>query len=221
MKNYNLPIELLDGIRSLPNFSRHYQLLKKYGADDYLNQLATWSGIGEGSDEATQLLHLVFRFGVSAFLDGCKAVHNAYMRTSRVRARIESMYSKYGRLYFVTLTLNDLCIAYDKFALLDYAKSALGDVSSMWVLNDDYGDTTNRLHFHAVVLADLYPIEMLDSLWPFGFVKVKRCSVDDVSDDIEINIRRIARYVTKLARHCVKDTTCKVYFSRKKKKRVE
>ena len=107
MKNYNLPVELLDGIRSLPNFSRHYQLLKKYGADDYLHKLATWSGIGAGSDEATHLLHLVYRFGVYAFLDGCKAVHNAYMRTTRVRARIDDMYSIYGRLYFVTLTLNN------------------------------------------------------------------------------------------------------------------
>lgn len=208
MKDYSLLDEsLLSAVRSLPHYQSWIKSLNRYGflglAERHYNSFTK-----EFNSDYLQFVHLVDKFGLEAVEYAVKAVHNAYMRTTRVRKRIRYIFDAFNQCAFITFTFSDDYIQYSFDSLLSYVKSTLRKISSCWVVNDDYGDKNNRLHFHACCSADLCDISSLSDLWKYGFVNVRFVNVAD--DDQ----RRVSRYMTKLARHATKFGTGKAWFSR-------
>lgn len=211
--------QLLGGIRSLSAYQEFSKFLRRYWSlSNILNVkpiLQEYRMLFD-DDSRHHFEALVIKYGEWAFIQGCKAVHNAYMRTTRVRQRIRLMRENFEKLYFVTFTINDEYINTftDDLKLgMDIVKKVLNCCSSVWVFNSDYGDKRGRLHFHACCPCDLADSSDLQCLWHFGIVDVKKVGFDD-SDE-----RKIARYQTKLARHAVKQSAFKVCYSRLKKKK--
>lgn len=216
----DLDEQLLDGIRSLPGYQDFSKFLRKYWS---LSNIINVKPILQeyrmlfDDDSRYHFESLVIKYGEWAFIQGCKAVHNAYMRTTRVRQRIQYIRDHFGDLYFVTFTIDDEYI--DTFTNdiklgMSLVKNTLNQCSSVWVFNSDYGDKRGRLHWHACCPCNLCCFSDLQCLWPYGIVNVKRVGNDECDE------RKIARYQTKLARHAVKQSAFKVCYSRLKKKKV-
>ena len=221
--------QLLGAVRSLNGYGRFAQFLRRNRCkvEKMRSAVPSFRAIGirfncnDFRDFATQddVMHfwrILDKYGIDTFLEGCKAVHNAYMRTTRVRQRIQYMRENFDRLYFVTFTIADMYI--DKYSDdlkngMDLVKRTLNSCSSVWVFNSDYGDKRGRLHWHACCPCDIADSTILKSLWPLGMVDVKVVGFDDADE------RKIARYQTKLARHAVKQSAFKVCYSRLKKKK--
>lgn len=203
----NITDELLSAVRSLFGYESYAQQLKKNG-NVYLDVLIKQGELFGLTDNEKQFLAILDKFGKNAFLEGARICKNAYARTSRAKKRIEYILTHFENSYFVTFTLNDeyVDLSFDTLALR--VKRVCKLFSSVWICNDDYGDKYGRLHFHAVMSDDKVSIDLLDTQWKFGFVKVEKIRIDEQSS------RRLARYVTKLARHAVKYSAGKNWYSR-------
>jgi hypothetical protein len=148
----------------------------------------------------------------------CDLILNADKeRRKRLRKRINLMFMQ-GRCYFVTLTFSDEVLSKTssrdrRIKVTRFLKS----ISKQYVGNVDYGKTTEREHYHAIILS-----EQLDNIqyhyfnqygwvcdaceqfamWSnIGFYTIKSCNKD------ENDIKKLASYVTKLTNHAIKETT--------------
>ena len=148
----------------------------------------------------------------------CDLIINADKeRRKRLRKRINSMFMQ-GRCYFVTLTFNDdfLSKTSPKDRRIKVTRF-LKIVSSQYVGNVDYGKTTEREHYHAIILSDKLDdiqyhyfkqygwvcddCEQFSQWSNIGFYTIKSCNKDE--DDI----KKLSSYVTKLTNHAIKETT--------------
>lgn len=121
-------------------------------------------------------------------------------RYSRLLKRI-SMFLETGTCYFVTLTWRDDILQDPKKpeeVRRRYVRRFLKKIAPLYIANIDFGDQTQREHYHAVIRTD-DPDEI--QTWPYGFVNVQKIRYDRKS------MEKISHYVTKLANHAKKDST--------------
>lgn len=141
------------------------------------------------------------------FNEALKIIESDRSRHKRLKNRIKHMLDK-GQCIFLTLTFRDdvLNNTSPRTRCL-YVKRFLKSLSTDYVANIDYGKKTEREHYHAVILADHYSQDS----WEYGFSKGKPI-VYNTEDPLPV-----AKYITKLTNHAVKET-CKrsqVIYSRR------
>lgn len=132
--------------------------------------------------------------------------------------------------YFVTFTLKPEKLNLDKTWVVRLLKQRLNELEpTKWILNDDYGDLNNRLHFHALVFTEYNLIDHkhvvrrkqhynLTTWDEYGFTQIKPINNEIDFDDLDKTTKRISKYIMKLTRHAQKGTTLKLWYSRNKNK---
>lgn len=134
------------------------------------------------------------------FKECIKINHATYSRTKRLKDRIESMLLS-GDCLFLTLTFNDSTLSSTsakerRVAVTRFLKL----FNSRYVANIDFGAKNNREHYHAVICSSSID---LNSWRKYGNINVKHVR----NRDIENDKTRLAKYISKLSNHCIKETT--------------
>lgn len=130
-------------------------------------------------------------------------------KTFRVRRKILSM-MVLGSCSFLTLTFtNDVLKNTSEETRRRYVSRFLKSISTDYVANIDWGDDTQREHYHAVVLGT----ELEMSGWDkYGFSNCKTVAINDNTT----NSSRMSKYIYKLSNHATKKSTQrkKIIYSR-------
>lgn len=129
-------------------------------------------------------------------------------RKRRIQKRIQR-YIQAGKGAFYTLTFRDDVLAStSEDTRRQYVRRWLSLNFKQYVANIDFGDKTEREHYHAVVnLED----GVLPEEWPHGFHKVQFVAFHGVDDT------RISKYMSKLTNHALKQSgqLKRIIYSRK------
>lgn len=122
----------------------------------------------------------------------------------RCRHRIEQMVLD-GNAWFVTLTFNDKTLERtSKDTRRQYVRRNLQKHFEIYVANIDYGTKKRREHYHALIYCQHDPTNEIKEFWDkYGFSKIEQ--VRTTEDDV----KRTIKYVVKLTRHALKETTSK------------
>lgn len=120
----------------------------------------------------------------------------------RCRHRIEQMVLD-GNAWFVTLTFSDKTLERtSKDTRRQYVRRNLQKHFEIYVANIDYGSINEREHYHALIYCQHDPTSEIKAFWDkYGFSKVEQ--VRTTEDDA----KRTIKYVVKLTRHALKETT--------------
>lgn len=134
-----------------------------------------------------------------------RKINNAtYHRTKRLQTRILK-YLLMGRCVFATLSFRDDVLSEtSKETRRRYVARFLKSISQYYVANIDYGKTTEREHYHAVIVID----KISRGSWSYGFDKYEKVRCDNLTD------LRLSKYISKLTNHAIKETTkrnCYIY----------
>ena len=125
-------------------------------------------------------------------------------RVNRLKKRIER-YLLNGECIWLTLTFTDDTLAKtSEETRRRYVARFLKTQSNCYIANIDYGKTTEREHYHAVVVGDYVD----RSKWIYGYSLTERIKNHDKTPV------KLAKYVSKLTNHAIKETTrrcCYIY----------
>lgn len=122
----------------------------------------------------------------------------------RCRHRIEQMVLD-GNAWFLTLTFNDKTLERtSKDTRRQYVRRNLQKHFEIYVANIDYGSKNEREHYHALIYCQHDPTSEIKAFWDkYGFSKIEQVRITE--DDV----KRTIKYVVKLTRHALKETTSK------------
>lgn len=132
-----------------------------------------------------------------------------YQRTIRLKKRIQEAVES-GSAYFITITFNNKTLENtNEQTRRKYVSRWLKSLSPFYVANIDYGETTEREHYHAVITSETKPPKS----WPYGFIDILKIKTTE-KDTI-----RISKYISKLTNHAIKHTTKgkRIIYSKKPK----
>ena len=143
----------------------------------------------------------VYRMMAQAFPEEWKEAYRvndaSYHRTKRLKERIKTMITS-GSCIFLTLTFrNDVLETTSQDTRKRYIKRALKTMSDKYIANIDYGSKKEREHYHAIVLCDKVSQEQ----WKYGNLDYERVRVHEEDSPV-----KIAKYITKLTNHAIKET---------------
>lgn len=134
-----------------------------------------------------------------------KILRADYQRRNRLKERITSMLSL-GQCLFLTFTFTDEVLEKTQPHIRrKYVQRFLKENCCQYVANIDYGDTTEREHYHAVVLCDYLEYNK----WPYGFSYVEKITRYASNE-------KLACYISKLTNHAIKESVkrCSLIYSR-------
>jgi len=118
--------------------------------------------------------------------------HARYKRKQRIQDKIESIVLN-GHGIFMTLTFTDEILdSTSEHTRRRYVARWCKENSSFYVANVDYGDKTNREHYHAVLEQGNF------TPWKYGHISRKL--VRSKSKDLT----KVSKYVSKLTNHAIK-----------------
>lgn len=131
-------------------------------------------------------------------LEEARRINNSnYKRVNRLKSRIERYLSK-GCCIWLTLTFDEPTLAKtSEETRRRYVSRFLKSQSNCYIANIDYGDSTEREHYHAVVLCDFVDMKS----WKYGFAYTER-----IKNHVKTSTK-ISKYVSKLCNHAIKETT--------------
>ena len=126
-------------------------------------------------------------------------------RDSRLKKRLENMLQK-EHTYFITFTIAPKNYGLNYNTYLRKIKEALGNASG-WLVNSDYGNTNERLHFHCVATFNSQlDYNTLNAIYKYGTI--------DFKPIYNINEKAIREYLNKTFNHAVKQSAGKIHYSR-------
>lgn len=128
-----------------------------------------------------------------------------FKRVQRLKRRITYMLEN-GSCQFLTLTFTDDVLSKtSEDTRRQYVRRFLSSFSNEFVANVDYGKKNGREHYHALIMTDKR-INYTD--WKGG-----NCDGIRVYNS---NTDAIAKYISKLTNHAIKETTkqCRIIYSR-------
>lgn len=128
------------------------------------------------------------------YLDLKKIIKSYYDKRTRIKKRINKMNKE--NIWFITYTINDNNMNKNHTRKL---KEILKNKN--YIINEDYGKQTKRLHYHAIVESIEEPKK-----WEYGFTKIEKIK--------NYNTEAITKYITKLTNHTIKNTATKIIYSR-------
>lgn len=140
-------------------------------------------------------------FGLCEVLEAYRINNAYYHRVIRLKQRISKIVTQ--RSYFLTITWTDYYLSPTSPGYLkegtrrEYVTRFLKKISTDYVANIDFGEENKREHYHAVVQADYINFED----WQYGNLDFKLITYTK-NDCVEL-----ARYVSKLTNHAIKETT--------------
>ena len=143
----------------------------------------------------------VYRMMAQAFPEEWKEAYRvndaSYHRTKRLKTKIKAMITS-GSCIFLTLTFtNKVLDTTSQDTRKQYIKRALKSMSDIYIANIDYGSKKEREHYHAIVLAD----RVDHNTWKYGNIDFERVRVEQEDSPV-----KIAKYITKLTNHAIKET---------------
>ena len=126
-------------------------------------------------------------------------------RDSRLKKRIEQMLEQ-EHTYFITFTIAPKYYDLKYNTYLRKIKEALAGASG-WVVNSDYGNINDRLHFHCVAtFKSQLDYNTLNSIYKYGSINFKPI--------YNKNEKALREYLNKTFNHAVKQTAGKIHYSR-------
>ncbi len=129
-----------------------------------------------------------------------------YRRDVRLKKRLEYMLQK-EHTYFITFTIAPKYYDLKYNTYLRKIKEALGGASA-WVVNSDYGNVNERLHFHCVATFNSQlDYNTLNNIYKYGSINFKAI--------YNTNEKALREYLNKTFNHTVKQTVGKIHYSRK------
>ena len=187
---------------------KHAQLVR-YCNDLYVNDGIITKTLLSGSNESMNDIEFdcIINNRIKELNEVEKICNASIQRTKRLRKRIETILLN-GDCLFLTLTFKDdvLNSTSDKQrrkAVATYLKL----FNCMYVANIDFGAKNHREHYHAVIGCSSIDL----SKWrKYGNVNVQRVR----NNSIELNKKRLSKYICKLSNHAIKETTqrsCLIY----------
>lgn len=127
-------------------------------------------------------------------------------RKSRLLKHVETLF-EIGNCIFLTLTFTDEVLNNtSEKTRRTYVSRILKEMSTFYIANIDYGDQTEREHYHAIVVADWVNM----SSWKYGFMWVENCH------NTKSDHNKLSFYIAKLSNHALKKGTKqkKIIYSR-------
>lgn len=140
-------------------------------------------------------------YGLEVYNTCVRLNNNLFKRKFRVKERITAMLN-HGTCLFMTFTFSQDTLAsttYDKRRR--YVREWLKSNSDYYLANIDFGKTTGREHYHAVILCDYVDVKS----FKYGFIWAQR--IVDNSKSIDC----ISSYVPKLVNHSLKESTGRLF----------
>ena len=135
--------------------------------------------------------------------------HAKYQRTIRLKERIKKAVES-NKAWFITITFSPKTLENtNEQTRRKYVSRWLKSLSEFYVANIDYGDTTGREHYHAIITSDTCPPKS----WKYGFIDILKVKTTDN------DTTRISKYISKLTNHAIKHTTKgkRIIYSKKSK----
>lgn len=126
-----------------------------------------------------------------------------YQKSSRIKRRMVYLFSRCNYIWFCTFTFSDKYINKTTRTKRDLIKSVLNFKDFKYILNVDYGKSTQREHYHCLLGTNenIDINEMFQFSYIGGFSKSILCKngIDDFT--------RLRKYIDKLVNHCIKAST--------------
>ena len=145
--------------------------------------------------------HLPFEYNK----DYEKLLNARIQKVGRIKKRLLYLLLRYDYVWFCTFTFSDKYINKSERTKRDIIKQFLNTHDFKYILNIDYGKTTQRQHFHCILATniDMDVNQFFQSFYKGGYSLSIPCKkgVDDLT--------RLTKYIDKLVNHCIKATTKK------------
>lgn len=131
-----------------------------------------------------------------------KILSARYQKVSRIKKRLIFLLSHYKHIYFCTFTFSNKYINRSNRTKRDLIKSVINTHDFKYILNIDYGKTTEREHYHCILATnlDMDVNQFIQSYYPCFSLSIE-CK-KDFSD-----FKRLSKYINKLTNHCIKAST--------------
>jgi len=187
---------------------KHAQLVQ-YCNDLYINDGIITKTLLSGDNESMSDIEFdcIINNRIKELNEVEKICNASIQRTKRLRNRIETILLN-GDCLFLTLTFNDStlsCTSED--TRRQYVRKYLKLFNCPYVANIDFGAKNHREHYHAVIGCSSIDL----SLWrSYGNINVQKVR----NNSIELNKKRLSKYICKLSNHAIKETTkrsCLIY----------
>jgi hypothetical protein len=150
-------------------------------------------------------------YGIQKSLDN--TVKSYYRQFSKLRARFKWMLEEHDYNYFITFTIDAEHYGLQEETYHKAIKKALARASS-YVFNTDFGATNGRMHFHAVAsFRTQLDYTTIIVYYKYGTI--------DFKPILKNNNDALAKYITKLQNHALKETATKIVRSRSKRNETE
>lgn len=125
-----------------------------------------------------------------------------YQKAYRIRQRLVYLLTRYKYVWFCTFTFDNKYINKCDRTKRDLIKSVLNTHDFIYILNIDYGKTTEREHYHCIIGTniDFDVNQYIQTYYPCYSLSIqcKKGSQD---------MKRLSKYINKLVNHCIKATT--------------
>lgn len=145
--------------------------------------------------------HLPFEYNK----DYEKLLNARIQKVGRIKKRLLYLLLRYNYIWFCTFTFSDKYINKSERTKRDIIKQFLNTHDFKYILNIDYGKTTQRQHFHCILATniDMDVNQFFQSFYKGGYSLSIPCKkgIDDLT--------RLTKYIDKLVNHCIKATTKK------------
>lgn len=178
-----------------------YKVVNIIDRNDFIKKR---DGIVIDKDNDDVLFDLTLQYG-GKFIKECRRINQAnYKRIDRLKNRI-SLYLNKGQCIFATLTFDDYVLNNTSVETRrKYVSRYLKSISDYYIANIDYGDKTEREHYHALIVIDYISVK-----WNYGFTWFEKIH--------NLNSDSLGRYISKLTNHAIKESTkrCCYIYSRK------
>lgn len=196
--NYELKAKVLNN--GMAKAQRKYSLtmFKKYQEEKALYEngeiIENWKPLNDNEVIEYQKMSLEFP---EEWKEAYRVNDASYKRTKRLKERIKTMLTS-GSCIFLTLTFrDDVLESTNEDTRKRYVKRALKTMSNNYIANIDYGSKNEREHYHAIVLANKVSQEQ----WKYGNLDFERVRTNQEDSPV-----KIAKYITKLTNHAIKET---------------
>lgn len=131
-----------------------------------------------------------------------KILSARYMKVSRIKRRLIWLLSRCDYVWFCTFTFDNYYINKSDRTKRDLIKEVLKTHDFKYMLNIDYGKTTEREHYHCIIGTD----------WNFDVNQYIQNNYPCFSCSIQCkkgrgDFTRLSKYINKLTNHCIKATT--------------
>lgn len=131
-----------------------------------------------------------------------KILNARICKISRIKRRLVFLLSRYKHIWFCTFTFNNYYINKTDRTKRDLIKNVINTHDFKYILNIDYGDKTQREHYHCIIATnlDMDVNQYFQEFYPCFSLAIQ-CKTD--FDDF----KRLSKYINKLTNHCIKAST--------------